>query len=135
MTPLELLARLAALIPPPRHLLVRFHGVFAPRSSWRRAVVPKPRPPDRPSHNHAPKPAPRRRAAEAALTARLAPPGAHASRPPHRAARPNHIAVNHWDRLKSGALLAASPRVDWPTLMRRTFDVEGRLLIRTGPRV
>ena len=41
MTPVELLARLAALIPPPRHPLTRFHGVFAPRSSWRRDVVPK----------------------------------------------------------------------------------------------
>jgi hypothetical protein len=41
-TPLELLARLAALIPPPRHPLVRFHSAFAPRSSWRELVVPKP---------------------------------------------------------------------------------------------
>ena len=44
MTPLEFLARLAALIPPPRYPLVRFHGVLAPRSSWRKDVVPKPRP-------------------------------------------------------------------------------------------
>ena len=41
LTPLELLARLAALIPPPRHPLVRYHGVLAPRSSWRKAVVPR----------------------------------------------------------------------------------------------
>jgi hypothetical protein len=33
---MELLARLAALIPPPKIPLVRYHGVFAPRSSWRR---------------------------------------------------------------------------------------------------
>jgi hypothetical protein len=42
MTPLELLARLAALVPPPRYPLVRYHGVLAPRSSWRRDVVPQP---------------------------------------------------------------------------------------------
>lgn len=40
MTPIQFMARLAALIPPPRHPLIRFHGVLAPNSKWRRAVVP-----------------------------------------------------------------------------------------------
>ena len=40
MTPVQLLARLAALIPPPRFPLQRFSGVFAPRSPLRAAVVP-----------------------------------------------------------------------------------------------
>lgn len=35
MTPLELIARLATLIPPLRHPLIRSHGVFAPDSAWR----------------------------------------------------------------------------------------------------
>jgi hypothetical protein len=39
LAPTELLRRLAALVPPPRAHLVRFHGVFAPASSWRAAVV------------------------------------------------------------------------------------------------
>ena len=43
MEPLELLARIAAILPPPRFPLVRFHGVLAPRSSWRKDVVPQPR--------------------------------------------------------------------------------------------
>ena len=43
MTPIKFLARLAALVPPPRHPLVRYHGVLAPRSVWRHDVVPKPR--------------------------------------------------------------------------------------------
>jgi hypothetical protein len=43
MTPLEMMARLAAIIPPPRFPLVRFHGVLGPRSSWRKDVVPRPR--------------------------------------------------------------------------------------------
>jgi Putative transposase len=40
MTALELLARLAALVPPPRYPLVRYHGVLAPRSAWRRSSFP-----------------------------------------------------------------------------------------------
>jgi hypothetical protein len=41
MTPLEFLARLAALVPPPRYPLLRYHGVLAPRSSWRSSIVPR----------------------------------------------------------------------------------------------
>lgn len=40
MQPLELLAHLAALVPPLRHPLIRFHGALAPHASWRAAVVP-----------------------------------------------------------------------------------------------
>jgi ribosomal protein S27E len=32
LKPLDLMARLAALVPPPRMHLTRYHGVFAPRS-------------------------------------------------------------------------------------------------------
>jgi hypothetical protein len=37
---------------------------------------------------------------------------------------PNVLAVSHWERLLGGAIYAASPRVDWPKLLRRTFDVD-----------
>ncbi len=40
MEPMEFMARLAALVPPPRFPLVRYHGVFAPNSPWRAVVVP-----------------------------------------------------------------------------------------------
>jgi len=43
----EFMARLVALIPPPRSPLVRYHGVFAPNSPWRAVIVPGPR---RPHH-------------------------------------------------------------------------------------
>jgi hypothetical protein len=43
MTGIEFMARLAAIIAPPRYPLMRFAGVLAPRSAWRREVVPKPR--------------------------------------------------------------------------------------------
>lgn len=123
MTPLELLARLAAFVPPPRHPLVRFHGAFAPRSSWRRDVVPKPREPEtKRSHDHstkAPPPQspprdakPRSRASATALIAKT------------ESLTPNVLAVDHWNRLNSGALVATSPRIDWALLMRRTFDVD-----------
>ena len=38
--PLDFMAKLAALVPPPRANLTRFHGVFAPNSRYRARVVP-----------------------------------------------------------------------------------------------
>ena len=40
-SPLEFLEKLAALVPPPRAHLTRFHGVLAPHSKIRSKVVPK----------------------------------------------------------------------------------------------
>ena len=40
LDPLELLERLAALVPPPRRPLLACHGVLAPHARWRSAVVP-----------------------------------------------------------------------------------------------
>ena len=156
MSGLEFMARLAAIIAPPRYPLVRFAGVLAPRSAWRREVVPKPRE--------------RRDACEAARTTKAAPTerrperqagdarGAPAPRAPSpseasntdRGAAmsandvamnaavlrpapfaddvmrlaPNVISVRHWDRLLGGLLYATSPRVDWATLLRRSFSVD-----------
>jgi hypothetical protein len=38
--PLDLIARLAALVPKPRVNLMRFHGVFAPNSRHRVTITP-----------------------------------------------------------------------------------------------
>ena len=38
--PLDFIARLAALVPPPRLNLTRFHGVFAPNSPYRASITP-----------------------------------------------------------------------------------------------
>jgi hypothetical protein len=38
--PLDFIARLAALVPKPRVNLPRFHGVFAPNSTYRARVTP-----------------------------------------------------------------------------------------------
>jgi hypothetical protein len=40
MTPLELMQRLAALVPRPRLHLIRFHGVLAPHAKLRAQIVP-----------------------------------------------------------------------------------------------
>jgi Putative transposase len=58
LTPSELIARLAAIVPPPRAHLVRFHGVFGPASKWRAEVVPKPAVPKSHCERAAPAPAP-----------------------------------------------------------------------------
>ena len=40
LEPLDLMGRLAALVPPPRMHLTRYHGVFTPRTKLRAAVTP-----------------------------------------------------------------------------------------------
>jgi hypothetical protein len=34
------------------------------------------------------------------------------------------LSVRHWDRLMGGALYAASTRIDWASLLRRSLDVD-----------
>ena len=198
MTVVEFLARLAALVPPPRCPLVRYHGVLAPHSKWRSAVVPRPpdsnaraaraacaapsaaqprpsgcnrkpagvgadggsvdtrgsvprlslrgdgstprcheadpkkwaalpetvaradaprRPEPLPAAAPAPEPAPRQPL--------LRPPEAGTSITPGDVeVTPQGISVRRVDHLLGGLLLATSPRVDWATLLRRTFDVD-----------
>jgi hypothetical protein len=147
ITALELMARLSALIPPPRYPLVRFHGVLAPRSSWRRDVVPKAPGTRRKCDRAVPT---RREPSADARTTRGTPlqtgrptsasevesparagstPAAECPLPPLAGVEvtqltPNVISVRHWRRLHDGALLATSPRVDWAALLRRTFEVD-----------
>ena len=42
LTPVEFIARLAAIVPRPRRHLLHFHGVFAPAARLRARVVPAP---------------------------------------------------------------------------------------------
>jgi hypothetical protein len=154
MTPLEFLARLAAIVPPPRYPLLRYHGVLGPRSSWRRDVVPtapkarscEQRPPtkqqvpefrpdgardgacevaQRPgaSREHSiSTPAPTSVADTPAVLGGER--GTGAAPPKAVMLTPNVLSTKHWSRLLGGALYAASPRVDWATLLRRSFDVD-----------
>jgi len=77
MTGVEFLARLAAITCPPRYPLTRFAGVLAPRSAWRREVVPKPRErPDACAASRAEKPAPAAQAPDKADKSKVSANGA-----------------------------------------------------------
>ena len=141
------MARLAAIVPPPRYPLLTYHGVLAPASRWRPLVVPRPRDgagacehsggAERPEqrsrvqvpgcgHAHgdggngdsssctgARNPVPSSAVRGLDLLAPLAEPDEN-----------EYVAVlpvERWKQLGHGALLARSPRIDWPRLLRRTF--------------
>jgi hypothetical protein len=42
LTPMELVEKLAALVPPPRCNTILYHGVLAARSRWRSRILPTP---------------------------------------------------------------------------------------------
>lgn len=171
MTPLELLARLSAIIPPPRYPLLRYAGVLGPRSRWRRELAPRPREPEtcakatraeatRPEpesqpprgaraeptdSRHLPRASTKVAAAtpaHATISASPVPPAPSAGLRPATGAgvvlTPNVISVKHWQRVLGGLLYAATPRVDWVTLLRRSFEADvlacpscgGRLRVR-----
>jgi hypothetical protein len=76
------------------------------------------------------------------------PEDASVTHPPHGAPRaliapgtlatlvaPNVISVSHWDRLARGELYAATRRVPWRQLLRRTFDVDLQSCAACGGRL
>ena len=126
MDPTTFLARLAALVPPPRHPLVRFHGVFAPHSAWRRKVVP-PAAPAAPSRCAAgsasggslrtTEAAREQPAAAQGRDARGS--GAAAQRTPgaKSLSRPEPATATEQSRFSFG-------RIDWAALLKRVYDVD-----------
>jgi len=121
MTPLELLARLAALLPPPRHPLVRYHGVFAPNSPWRKSVVPVGKGESCAQDDAAAHPPDTKRAAPTAPTPTTSQRDARAVRTPTPAGSDDATPV----RADHGGQVAARlSRIDWATLLRRTYDVD-----------
>lgn len=160
MEPVEFLARLSALIPPPRFPLIRFAGVLAPRSKWRARIVPRPpsgptpaapsarphRPPGvapsekpdlvataapaRPSSATTTTDAPKPHALPAVFAQNLA-----AQSDALEVVAPNILSLGHWARLRDGELYAAQPRVQWSTLLRRTFDFDVRTCTTCGGRL
>jgi hypothetical protein len=151
MTPLECIARLCALVPPPRYPLTRFHGVLAPRAKLRPRIVPK-----------LPGSAPRACAsASSRLPDRGEPRGRAGERPPPRdktgpiipagvpvsattlarridgadVPMPNVLSVRHLARIGGGLLYAATSNVPWATLLARTFDVDVKACARCSGRL
>ena len=53
LSPMELLEKLAVLVPPPRLHLLRYHGVLAPRARDRHRIVPTQPPAESPAANRA----------------------------------------------------------------------------------
>ena len=49
LSPEELIEKLAALVPPPRLNLIRYHGILAPNARDRKHIVPQPPVSDEPS--------------------------------------------------------------------------------------
>ena len=143
MTPLEFLARLAAIVPPPRYPTLTYYGVLAPASKWRAAVVPHP--PVDPALPAIARPQDRRDAStDSSLLGRDSA-SELLARSPNTPARPivttgvsllvpspgddpdaspNILTVRHWRRLLDGLLLARSPRLDWALLLRRSMDID-----------
>ncbi len=163
MTGLEFMARLAAIIAPPRYPLIRYAGVLGPRSAWRKDIVPKPRErrpacdaaevdpsaddtarsraepkkgeasPSRPEQPKETAGAAHRTGGSAAIL--TLPPDAVARPSDVTALAPNVLSVRHWDRLLGGALYAATPRVEWAALLRRSFDVDVMACANCGGRL
>jgi uncharacterized protein YbaR (Trm112 family) len=48
---------------------------------------------------------------------------------------PNVVSVKHWNRLLGGQIYAASPRLDWARLLRRTFEVDVLVCPECGGRL
>lgn len=151
MTPLECIARLCALVPPPRYPLTRFHGVLAPRAKLRSRIVPKlpataTRPcassPSRPSTPEIPggrvdaRPRPRARVGDVIPSA--VPVGATTLARAIVGAdvyAPNILSAKHLDRIAGGLLYAATSNVPWATLLARTFQVDVKSCLRCGARL
>ncbi len=48
---------------------------------------------------------------------------------------PNVLSPAHWTRIVEGELYASSPRIDWRTLLKRTFDVDLRVCVSCSGRL
>ena len=136
MTPVEFLARLAALVPPPRYPLVRYSGVLGPGAKLRARIVPNPtrtrakmcgpEPEPLPPRDKPVKPekAPRDDANASLVLANLV----HEP----EITEWNILTLPHWNRLANGALVAATPTIDWRTLLARTFGFDAMRCPRCG---
>jgi hypothetical protein len=105
MTPVQFLAKLAAIIPPPRYPLLRFAGVLAPGSSWRSGVVP-PSPPA--ANPGAPRTAERKPARKKKKSAKNVEPSEPTAKPPRTS-------------LGEGRVRSVYSRINWAALLKRIY--------------
>jgi len=151
MTPVECIARLCALVPPPRYPLTRFHGVLAPRAKLRPRIVP--RLPDGVAHACISRSSRRAEQSELRVETGERPPPRDKTGPIIPAAlpvsattlarsidaadvpMPNVLSVRHLARIGGGLLFAATSNVPWATLLARTFDIDIKACARCGGRL
>jgi hypothetical protein len=116
--PLELIARLAPLVPPPRFHRLRYHGVLAPAAGWRREIVPGPaaRTPSVACQAEA-CPGPRESKVPARKSARTD----DASSEPRAASRAGPPEPQRDGPEQSAAVTS---RYSWAELMRRVFEID-----------
>jgi hypothetical protein len=156
MTPVECIARLCALIPPPRYPLTRFHGVLAPRAKHRPRVVPKlpdsaralracnaadvsqpaTEKRDKKKREREEPPPPRDRSgplipAALPISATLLARQIDGAEVP----APNVLSAKHLERIHGGLLFAATSSVPWAVLLARTFDVDSKACPRCERRL
>ena len=101
MTPVEFLARVASLVPPPRIPLVRYFGVLAPHSPYRDRVVPKTSTHDETQEPEKPK-------------------SKRANKDPNESLSLCSTVPDDDDESRS----QTSRYIDWATLMKRTFGID-----------
>ena len=116
LDPVHFLARIAALVPPPRYPLTRLAGVLAPHSTWRAAVVKYGRDETQAPSVPAPATKKRRKKKEADVTAAQAP-------------APSSARTS----LGAGIVKPVGARIDWASLLRRIY-LEDVLSLRRAPK-
>jgi len=129
LDPVQFMARLASLIPPPRHPLVRYFGVLSSASRWRPHVVP-------------PVPAHRKRTCSCAHSAAanestIKVTGAQACLAGAPAQESEAAAAQEpaSERRSRGCVQAATRYIPWADLLKRVFDVDALLCPRCSSRL
>ena len=134
-TPQELLEKLAALVPPPRFHLVRYHGVLGPAARERARAVPvlvepgtSPSTEPRPTHRRTPRAEPNRATAETIGPTSIEPSAETARTEPQPAPSPSRAvpAARRSKCLAPGSSLtpARRRRLAWADLLRRVFAID-----------
>ena len=139
--PLDLVARLAALVPPPRFNTVRYHGILAPCAGWRdHAVRDREEVPTtgRPPPSCPCTAGPTREGAPAKPT--VPPDGgadlaARHATPPTSEKRAEPDAVSLEERCAPGRAPLRERRLPWAKLLRRVFDLDALRCDRCGGRM
>ena len=157
MQPVQLLAKLASIMPPPRRPLVRYFGLLSSASAWRSRVVPPALPPQAGHAAHAVQATPQAASEPASEAHPSAPPAASAlaaaapdARLPTTPAQTPTIAMlaptnsdpkgpnpNAAPSALSwrGAVQAATRYIPWADLLRRVFDLDCLACPRCGGRL